>query len=149
MTEIHDLHVGFLLGRTDAQDPHGISQRLGIEPTHAHATGDPHPTRTLPDLKWRNSIWILDSRLAASARLDDHLRDLLDRLDSKAGEIASIRAEGWSAEFRRGIFLDENEGATVAAETVARMAALGAELGLDIYPGDAADDSKPEDTSAG
>ena len=44
-----------------ARDPHEISQRLGIEPTHAHAMGDPHPTRTLPDLKWRNSSWSLDS----------------------------------------------------------------------------------------
>src|SRR5438445_164082 len=100
MAEIHDLHVGFLLGRTDARDPNGISQRLGIEPTHTHAKGDPHPTRTLPDVKWRNSIWILDSRLPSNARLDDHLRDLLNRLDSKDAEIASIRPEGWSAEFR-------------------------------------------------
>src|SRR4030088_310658 len=134
----------------DTQDPTMISQRLGIEPTHAHRKGDPHPTRTNPDLKWRNSIWTLDSRLADTARLDEHLRDILDRLDTKAAEIASIRAGGWRAEFRCGLFLEAaNEGTTVAAETIARMAALEAELGLDIYPGDVADDPPPPDTSGG
>src|SRR4051794_33366579 len=113
MGEIQELQVGFSLGRADAGDPNRISRRLDIEPTHAHAKGDPHPTRTLPDLKWRNSIWILDSRFPITARLDEHLRDLLDRLAGKAGEIARIRAEGWRAEFRCGLFLQSpNEGTT-------------------------------------
>jgi hypothetical protein len=72
MAEIHELHVAFLLARMDAQDPTMITERIGIEPTHAHRKGDPHPTRTNPDLKWRNSIWTLDSRLPGNARLDEH-----------------------------------------------------------------------------
>lgn len=149
MAEIHELHVGFLLARTDAQEPTMVSERLGIEPTHAHRKGDPHPTRTNPDLKWRNSIWILDSRLPANAQLDAHLRDILDRLDSKAAEIAGIRAQGWRAEFRCALFMEApNEGTTVDAETIARMAALGGELGLDIYPGDSADDSGRETSTS-
>jgi hypothetical protein len=142
MAEIHELHVAFLLARMGAQDPTMITERIGIEPTHAHRKGDPHPTRTNPDLKWRHSIWTLDSRLPGNARLDDHLRDILDRLDSKTADVASIRAEGWRAEFRCGLFMEApNEGTTVAAETIARMAALGGELGLDIYPGDPTDGS--------
>src|SRR6266851_6527577 len=90
MAEIHELHVAFLLGRMDAQDPTTISERIGIEPTHAHRKGGAHPTRTNPDLKWRNSIWALDSRLPSNARLDEHLQDILDRLDSRAAEIARI-----------------------------------------------------------
>jgi hypothetical protein len=150
MAEIHELHVAFLLARMDAEDPTQTSERLGIEPTHAHRKGDPHPTRTNPDLKWRNSIWTLDSRLPANARLDEHLRDILDRLERHAAEITSIRAEGWRAEFRCGLFLDApNEGTTVAAETLARMVPFGAELGLDIYPGDAPADAPIHDSSAG
>jgi hypothetical protein len=80
--------------------------------------------RTNPDLKWRNSIWTLDSRLPDIARLDEHLRDILDRFENRAAEIASIRAQNWRAEFRCGLLLEaRNEGTTVAAETIMRMAA--------------------------
>ena len=70
----------------DGQDPTIISKRLGIEPTHAHRKGDLHPTRTNPDLKWRNSIG------ASGILLFD---DVITREDLELGE-ATLGKAAWA-----------------------------------------------------
>lgn len=120
--------------------PAHVSARLGVVPNHAHARGDPHPTRTQPDLVWRSGAWLLDSQQPASAPLDTHLRDLLDRLDPQAVQLLSN--EGLTASFRVACWVKgSQEGTAVSPETLQRMARLGADLGLTIYPD--ADDETP------
>lgn len=73
----------------------------------------------------------------------------LDRLGSRAAEIARIRAEGWRAGFRCGLFREAPTGGQpMAWETNTRSTAIGGELGLHICPGDSADDSAPDTSTS-
>jgi hypothetical protein len=139
--QIQEAHVSFgFFG--DSLVPQRVTDLLGLSPTHAHARGDPHPIRSNPDLRWRSGAWMLDSQQSPDAPLDQHLRDLLDRLEPKAEAIRELVAEGLRASFSCGCFLEkENEGTTLPPQTLGRIAALGADLDLDIYyRGEAAPD---------
>ncbi len=74
------------------------------------------------------------SQLPDSASLDQHLKALLTVLEPKTSAIQELKNRGYAPEFYCGLFLDEwNQGTTLSPETLGRIAALGAELGLDIY----------------
>ena len=131
MAEISDVQVTFALYGQTLRPAH-VSATLGLVPEHAHAVGDPHPIRTQAGLRWRNGAWLLESRQSASAPLDAHLRDVLDRLDPQAVQL--LLGEGLTASFRVACWVKASqEGTTIAPETLQRIARLGGDLGLTIY----------------
>jgi hypothetical protein len=133
VAQIREAHVSFgLFG--DALVPQRVTDLLGLPPTHAHARGDPHPIRTNPDLRWRSGAWMLDSQQSPNAPLEQHLQDLLDRLEPSAEAIRELVAEGLRASFSCGCFLEkENEGTALRPRTLGRIASLDADVDLDIY----------------
>lgn len=134
MAEMTDLLVSFgVYG--DAPGPDEITQMLGLEPSRSAAKGHTQQTRTGTIITTKKSVWLLDSRLAASARLEDHLRDLLGRLLPHAAEIRDLRRQGLEVEFRCAVFtVAPEEGTTVNAETVRGLGELEAALSIVVYP---------------
>jgi hypothetical protein len=55
-------------------------------------------------------------------------------MDSRSEVIHSLKQRGYEIDFACGIFLGrDNDGLVLQPETAARVGALGAELGLDIF----------------
>jgi hypothetical protein len=119
----------------DTLNPQVVSEQLGLAPTTAGAKGELRPSRKKsPALRWRTGSWILESRLPRSSKLDEHLRDVLDRLEAHAGEIRGFVAQGHRADIFCGCFLDAtNEGTLLDPGTIRLLGLLGVPLGLDIY----------------
>jgi hypothetical protein len=99
------------------------------------------PTRTN-----RTGAWALESDDACSRtddHLENHLRWLLDHLEPRADKLADVVAkQGLEVEFWCVVHMEgANCDFELQPETIARIAALGATLRLDIY---APDDLEPE-----
>jgi plastocyanin len=59
---------------------------------------------------------------------------MLALLEPKAGAVQELRDKGCVVEFYCGLFIGRwNEGTMIAANTLGRIAALGANLALDVY----------------
>jgi Domain of unknown function (DUF4279) len=134
MAEIDRASASFRLFG-DTLNPEVVSEQLGMAPSSAGAKGESRPSRKKsPPLRWRTGSWILESRLPQSSKLDEHLRDLLDRLEAHAATIRGFVAQGYRADIFCGCFLDaSNEGTLLQPDTIRLLGLLGVPLGLDIY----------------
>ena len=124
----------------DRLDPDSITRATGLTPAVAHRKGDlraPSPSGA-SYAPWRSGIWCLrsDHGLAETGNhSEDHLTWLLDQLEPHAETLTRLRAEqGLRADIYCGYFMGQaNSGFGLTARTVGRIAALGADFGVDIY----------------
>lgn len=117
----------FCLG--GAFDPDEITRKVGVPPSETARPGDAigrgHHKR-------QNSLWMLRSRLQSSGDLDQHVRDVLDQLDSSGEAFAEVSRE------RRGIMVivgfsrDYAPAISLEQETVRRLSQYA--LRLDVEP---------------
>jgi hypothetical protein len=132
-------HAGFrLMG--ERLDPDAITHATGLTPHLSHRKGEPRPPSRVGKQPppWRSGIWALDSENVlprTGNHLEDHLIWLLDRLEPQARTIHRLSAEqGLNSDFWCGYFMGQaNSSFGLNARTVARIAALGADLSFDIY----------------
>lgn len=68
--------------------------------------------------------------------LEQSISETLIKLKPCAGLFHSFAKEGGSIEFFIGVFMDRNSGIIFKPELMRRIAALHAEIQLDIYPPD-------------
>ena len=118
----------------DDVDPTMITSMMGLQPSKAHAKGD--PVEGHPDRVRSTGLWGLDSTLPPSCPLESHLKHLLDMMESRISIIEELRTKGLSINFFCGYFAVETlRGSYVRLEThtLERMAVTGASLDLHIY----------------
>jgi hypothetical protein len=140
----------------DALDPDAITRAIGLTPHATHRKGEARPCREgLDDLPpWRSGLWSLHSEDAlpqTDNHLEDHLIWLLDRLDPVRDTLRQLRFEqSLTADFFCGYFMHQsNSGFQFSTQTLARIAALDATLGVDIYGPDPDDQDRTEIVEAG
>ena len=121
----------------DGLDPDAITRITGLEPKHAYRKGDRRIRQDGSTAAFRKGLWSLDTsgEVPDEVDLDTHLAWLLDRLEPSAEDLRALMVEqGLAADFFCGYFMGGwNNGFALSPRTLARIAALGAELGLDIY----------------
>lgn len=135
MSDISEVDVSFRI-HSDRLDPTEVTAQLGLIPDMAYIKGELSPPGSVTgrSYPYRTGMWLVETPLPRTAELDAHLRALLDLLGSKVAMIHAFKAQGYTIDFYCGLFLEsDNEGLALSAETLARVAALGAELDLDIY----------------
>ena len=125
-----------------------IGEVLGAGGTMVYEIGDPISERS-PSAKRVESLWLRESGLERLKPLEEHLLVLLDFMDSKRPELASIRGEcevdlfcGYASRSGQGSML-------LTASTIARVAEYRVDLSVDLYPPEAPDTSIPGNTEAG
>jgi hypothetical protein len=103
-------------------DPDDITRRVGVSPTEIKREGDAiGPTsKTRPC-----NLWALHSRVNPSAPLDEHVRDVLDQLDSNKVAFEKVSRELGGTMQLVGYFRDVNPGVHFDLETVRRSADYG------------------------
>lgn len=109
--------------------PDEISAHLGVEPSRSWVKGEIVPPRRRPS---DESGWELRSPLDEPYDLEDHALWLLDRLPSRI-DLSGLTA-WWTVTLSFAVYL---RGRTPAGffenGTLARIAALGAALDIDLY----------------
>jgi hypothetical protein len=135
--------VSFRMGG-ERCNPDEITKLTGLQPSLAHRTGDDRVSGGRVINQYREGIWCLDSDPAISVSgttVEEHLIYLLDQLDPSRVELTRVaRERDLRVDFFCGYFMEQsNSGWDISAETLARIAALGASLGFDVY-------GPPEDT---
>lgn len=132
-------HVSFrLMG--DRLDPDAITRATGLTLYESHRKGEPRPSTrvgTQPP-PWPSGLWTLDSESHMARRgnhLEDHLSLVLDQLEPHTETILRLSEEqGLGSDFWCGYFMGRaKSGFDVSAKSIARIAALGADLSFDIY----------------
>jgi len=79
------------------------------------------------------SLWALHSRLEASARLEEHVKDVLDQLDANKAAFGELSRELGATMQLVGYFRDVNPGVHFDLETVGRIAEYGLCIDCDFY----------------
>ena len=119
-------------------DPIEISAALKLEPFRMWRAGDPRttPKNTPLEGTWRDTYWTADvfkdkcpDRTLAAA-----IFGLAERFSPSKSFFAKICSEGGRVEFYVGWFIDGNRGDVFDTILLAKLADLGVDLSLDIYP---------------
>jgi Domain of unknown function (DUF4279) len=113
-------------------DPDEITKSLGLVPDHKHHTGD-HIRGNPERPQYKHGMWSISSTLQPEALFEEHLDDLLRRLEPKTSEIKYLSSQV-TVDFFCSLF-DQN-GFQLSPSILARIAGLGAMFGVDIYSAD-------------
>ena len=119
-------------------DPEVITRATGLSPDRVVRKGDPVLSRGEVVSLRRVGVWWIDSARGlprTGNHLEDHVRWLLDLLEPVGDVLRRLSVEhGLSADIGCGYFTSRwNSSFGFSAETLSRVAGLGASLGLDFY----------------
>jgi hypothetical protein len=113
--------------------PDEMASLVGLTPTRSHKIGDP-VSSTAAEPRRKNHLYGVHSTMPGSAPLDEHIVELLDRLEPVASALADLSKSadlylfcGFSSGNAQG-------GFTLSPGTLRRIADLNLELSLDLYP---------------
>lgn len=110
-------------------DPKTITDRLRLSPSETSERGSLNE-RTRRENTF--SRWSLHSRLERSARLEDHIRDVLVQAENSLEAIQSLESANPLMQ-AVGYFRDYYPGFHLDRETITKLAQLGLELDCDFY----------------
>jgi hypothetical protein len=122
--------------------PEYISGKIRIQPSHSWMAGTRRSTPKGEPLKGVNeeTYWTSDlhkgkTLQSAKIPLEDFLVQQVRLLQKRKSFLKQIRETGGRTEFFVGLFPTKNMGAELPSSLLARMADLGIDLSLDVYPG--------------
>jgi hypothetical protein len=111
-------------------DPDEITRKVGLSPTETGREGEPVGGTSK---KRQCSLWALHSRLEPTAPLEDHVRDVLDQLDTSREAFEKISRELGGTMELVGYFREREPGVALEREIVERMARYALMLDCDFY----------------
>lgn len=117
---------------TGAFDPAEITRQIGIEPTQTARRGD---SIQKTKIRHKTDVWSLSTGKQESLDLDALVRMILDQIGERAPAVAAIRAAlSLDAEIACAVYVEgQTPAISLDRETVARIAALGASIDVDLY----------------
>lgn len=117
-------------------DPADIAAALGLEAHFVHPAGQPRRTPkgpplpgTYPDTRWRHSV----RHSVEDQWFADRLADLVDRLVAKKAFLAELKSTGGRASVIVQFLGDGYFGDRIPVETLAKLAELGLDLGVECF----------------
>lgn len=111
-------------------DPSSITLRLSLEPTEQWMKGTRNE-RTHFERKF--SRWSLESRLARSSSLEDHVRDVLEQTRERAEEIRQVGKEYTAYMQLVGWFHNDYPGFGLDEDVISGLAKLNIGIDCDFY----------------
>lgn len=112
-----------------------ITARVGLQPTETRSIGEPITNRA-PARTYKEHRWMLEPQAGLPGSVEEKITALLDAVEGASGQIAALRPacdllvtvvfSGWGGNPQFGAF-------NLVRESVRRLAALGAELSVDLY----------------
>jgi len=112
-------------------EPDSVSERLQLEPSDSWKKGG---RNEVTHYERKFSRWSLRSRLQDTEKLEDHIRDVLDQLASRAEQVRELVDELGRGEIECvGHFHASYPGFTLERHLIAAMARMNLELDCDFY----------------
>lgn len=113
-----------------------FSRETGLTPSLCAQRGDQSIGRDGTQLSavHPTSIWQHTRLVAHSRRFSNGITSLLDALTPAAASIKALRAAGGSADFILELDGTRNIGDVIEAGELRRLAELGLDFGLEVYP---------------
>ena len=112
-----------------------ITARIGLQPTQPRAIGEPI-TSLAPARTYKEHRWMFEPQAGVPGSVEEKVAALLDAVEGASGRIAALRP---ACDLRATVVFsgrggDPQFGAfNLVGESVRRLAALGAELSVDLY----------------
>lgn len=132
--EKNEYHAWFLV-RDFESHPKEITDQLGIEPTDIKVKGEykligkKNPQKIIN----RENLWILDSELSKKSSLEDHLKQLLNKVKPYRQNFIEL-AQKYKLELNCAVYYYEaNPGIFLESDIIKEVSELNASLNLDIY----------------
>ena len=125
-----------------AFDPDELTRTIGIDPARAWAVGTVHHQAGLSQVApSRTSGWVVRSKEADSASLEDHVESVLDQL-TPARERVRLAISQYRASLECSVAVGVGPGPLLilGAEQLARLAELGLRVGFDLDRAEPSDD---------
>ncbi|MGI5335917.1 DUF4279 domain-containing protein [Streptomyces sp. CA-181903] len=111
-----------------------ISDRLGITADQQFERDSLMSPRNPAGARRETSVWIRESGLSDDSELTDHVRALVELVDGRREELASLSAD-CDLELCLGFGSENGQGGCVLpARLLAEVGALGLDVVLDLYP---------------
>lgn len=114
-----------------ALDIEGISQNLGLVPSHTHRAGD-RVFKTASDRRYDHDMWSFSSGLARTESFDAHLKWLAQQLRPHHDFIRSLKDVAEVYIVCSYIMLDWEAVLPVSSEALAIFTELGIDLDLSL-----------------
>jgi Domain of unknown function (DUF4279) len=111
-------------------DPAQITQHVGVEPTASWKKGD--RTRDRDHVRIF-SRWTMESTLARSAELDEHIDNVLAQLDANESVIRDVALKHSGTLQLVGYFWQNFPGLHFRSDIVTRLARYGLAVDFDFY----------------
>jgi hypothetical protein len=123
-----EITASFLIRGFGCDHDH-ITRQIGIDPSATWRKGDQIGQSRL---RRKEDGWRLDSELSPQAALDQHARNILDRIHPRSAALTSIegRAHFFAAMY---IHAGDRPPATLSSEIIRQLADLNAGVDIDIY----------------
>jgi hypothetical protein len=128
MTDQNNCYAYFCI--RDSFDPEQITKRLGVEPTETFREGELIPKTSMTR---KTSLWALYSRLDKTARLEDHINDVLNQLDLHGTQFEELSREFEGILELVGYFYAYYPGLVFERELVQRLARYSLAVDFDFY----------------
>jgi len=128
------LRAEFVLAH-EKLDPDILRAELELQPSKAHARGDPIPG---PLGTARLGLWQVHTHRRTTADIEEVLLELLTMIDGHESELARVRRQ---YELKAGFSVDARVNTDqpflhLTASTISRLAAFDASLDIDVNPMD-------------
>jgi hypothetical protein len=137
MTETNECYAYFHIA--GSFDPAAITADVGVAPTKACIEGE---LISATQKRRTCSRWMLYSRLARSAALEEHVSDVLDQLDSNESGFRRLSTQHGGTMELVGYFRDY-PGIFFEYETIKRLAQYALSLDCDFYVRSDAEGASP------
>lgn len=114
-------------------NPIQISEKINLIPTETRTIGETRFPQT-PYLKFQENRWYFEPHKNIPGSLEDKLKSLLEKLEPSQSQIANLQdeCEIYICICYKG-YRDWMRGWHIDKESILRIAALGAEVDLDLY----------------
>ncbi len=115
--------------------PDELTARLGVKPTEIRIKGETRLIGQFNQSKIINkeNVWILKSELPLTASTEDHINNILSKIESHQNEFANVAKQFYS-EFKCALYVyKENSGIHLDEKLLQKVAFLNARIDLDIY----------------
>ena len=126
--------------------PEELAAALVVPPDQSYRTGDRVSLRSGSEVVRKTNAVFVDSGLPENRPLDEHLEALVAKLEPAAAGLRSLSGRAKADVFCGFSSANGQGGFSLSPRLLARLAALGLDIGFDLYPPRLAGDGR--DTEA-
>lgn len=115
--------------------PERVTEMLGLQPERIGRRGEPI-TRHPRSARYRKNVWIWRATVDSAIGFEEQFQHALPLVEGRASELRQVTSEaGVESYWFLGFASGNGQGmATLSPGTLGRLAALGLEVVLDLYP---------------